>query len=85
MLSQHPPTAAALNGIKKLLSQKFLVFDVDLARWLIVLVTDLTLIGGVVLTSAVEVIAILTKLLVISLSSGMYDIIIILLLCVHLI
>lgn len=70
MLSQHPPTVVTLNAIKKLLNQQSLVFDVDLARWLVVLVTDLTLIEGVALTSAVEIVIMLTKLLLVSLSSS---------------
>lgn len=76
LLSQHPPTATTLNAIKKLLSQQSLIFDVDIARWLVVLVADLALIGGVALTSAVEVVITLTKLLLLSLgasSSGMDD------------
>ena len=74
LLSKHPPTVTTLNAVKKLLSQQSLVFDVDLARWLVVLVTDLGLIGSVALTSAVEVVILLTKLLLVSLSpsaSGM--------------
>ena len=70
LLSQHPPTATTLNAVKKLLCQQSLVFDVDLARWLVVLVTDLGLVGSVALTSAVEVVIMLTKLLLVSLSSS---------------
>ena len=70
LLSQHPPTATTLNAIKKLFSEQSLIFDVDVARWLVVLVTDLALIGGVALTSAVEVVITLTKLLLLSLGSN---------------
>ena len=70
LLNQHPPTLTTLNAVKKLLSQQSLFFDVDLARWLVVLVTDLALIGGVALTSAVEVVIMLTKLLLVSLTSS---------------
>ena len=73
LLSQHPPT---LTTLKKLLSQQSLVFDVDLARWLVVLVTDLALVEGVALTSAVEVVIMLTSLLLVSLSSNSSGIII---------
>ena len=70
LLSQHPPTATTLNAVKQLLSQQSLVFDVDLGRWLVVLVTDLALIGDVALTSAMEVVIMLTKLLLVSLNSN---------------
>ena len=70
LLSQHPPTVTTLNAVKKLLVQQSLIFDVDVARWLVVLVTDLSLIGGVALTSAVEVVIMLTKLLLVSLSTS---------------
>ena len=70
LLTQHPPTVTTLNAVKKLLFQRSLIFDVDIARWLVVLVTDLALIGGVALTSAVEVVIMLTKLLLVSLSTS---------------
>lgn len=70
LLTQHPPTVTTLNAVKKLLVQQSLIFDVDVARWLVVLVTDLSLIGGVALTSAVEVVIMLTKLLLVSLSTS---------------
>ena len=70
LLTQHPPTVTTLNAVKKLLVQRSLIFDVDIARWLVVLVTDLALIGGVALTSAVEVVIMLTKLLLVSLSTS---------------
>ena len=76
LLSQHPPTLTTLNAVKKLLSQQSLVFDVDLARWLVVLVTDLALVEGVALTSAVEVVIMLTSLLLVSLTSNSSGIII---------
>ena len=76
LLSQHPPTLTTLNAVKKLLSQQSLVFDVDLARWLVVLVTDLALVEGVALTSAVEVVIMLTSLLLVSLCSNSSGIII---------
>lgn len=70
LLTQHPPTVTTLNAVKKLLVQQSLIFDVDIARWLIVLVTDLALIGGVALMSAVEIVIMLTKLLLVSLSTS---------------
>ena len=70
LLTQHPPTVTTLNAVKKLLVQQSLIFDVDVARWLVVLVTDLSLIGGVALTSAVEVVTMLIKLLLVSLSTN---------------
>lgn len=72
LLNVHPPTPSVLTTLHQLLSQQSLMFSVDLARWVVALVTDLPLLGGVALEAGIDILILLTKQLLVSICEGLF-------------
>ena len=69
LLSQHPHTTSTLNAVQHLLSQRSFKLDANIARWLVALVAELPLIGGVAQGVAVDIVSELTKKMLVGLNS----------------
>lgn len=70
VLNQHFFTAIALNTVWELLSQQSLPCNAHLVQWIVAMVTDLHLVEGVVLQTAVDIISVFTRQLMAHLAKG---------------